>query len=605
MPAMSLFTELKRRNVFRVAIAYIVSAWLIIQVAETIFPLFGFGDTPARIVVIFLAIGFPLFMAFSWVFEFTPEGLMLEKDVKHEKSVAPKTGKKLDHMIIVLLALALGYFAFDKFILDPARDDQIAESARQEGRSEALIESYGDNSIAVLPFANMSSDPEQEYFSDGISEELLNLLAKIPDLRVISRSSAFSFKGKDLDIPTIATQLNVAHILEGSVRKAGSQVRITAQLIEAGSDTHLWSQTYDRELANIFALQDEIAGEIAGKLQATLVEPAQTAKPTESEAAYDKYLRGWHFIRQGWRPEDFLKAEEYFRAAIEIDPEYAQAYALLAANYNAMANLLFSPPVEVLPRALEAADKALALDDRLPEAWYARGWVAISYEFDWRNAEKMFRRAIELAPSNYLGYQGLTLAMTMAGRYDDALAAARQAFTLDPLTIWTRNTLSEVTYRSRDYDDAIENTLAILEIQPGDALMTGFLGWQYIQKNMPEEALRYADSAMELADGNPNLELCAAVVYANLGMISKAREILDRAERKRATQLVSPGWMAVVYAALGESDQAFRWLDLAVDFRDSFVFCLDYPAFDPIRSDPRFDELCERFGMVCNAAYEG
>jgi hypothetical protein len=195
---MSFFNELKRRNVFRVAAAYIVSAWLIIQVAETIFPLFGFSDTPARMVVILLAIGFPLFLIFSWVFEFTPEGLMLEKDVKREKGVKPKSGKKLDHIIIVLLAVALGYFAFDKFILDPARDDQIAQSARQEGRSEALVESFGDSSIAVLPFTNMSSDPEQEYFSDGISEELLNLLAKIPDLRVISRSSAFSFKGKDL-----------------------------------------------------------------------------------------------------------------------------------------------------------------------------------------------------------------------------------------------------------------------------------------------------------------------------------------------------------------------------------------------------------------------
>jgi serine/threonine-protein kinase len=376
-------------------------------------------------------------------------------------------------------------------------------------------------------------------------------------------------------------------------------------LIEARSDTHLWSETYDREVLDIFAVQDEIAGEIAGKLRTTLVDPAPISQPTESEEAYDKYLRGWHFIRQGWRPEDFLKGEEYFKAAIDIDPEFAQAHALLAATYNAMANLLFSPPVEVLPLALEAADRALALDDRLPEAWYARGWVAISYEFDWRNAEKYFRRAIELAPGNHIGYQGLTFAMTMAGRYDDTLAAARQAFTLDPLTVWTRNTLSEVTYRSRDFDAAIENTLAVLEMQPGDALMTGFLGWLYVEKDMPEEAMQYSDAAMELADGNPNLELVAAVVYANLGMAAKAREILDRAEKLSATQLVSPGFMAAVYAALGETDQAFARLDLAVDFRDSWIICLDYPALDPIRSDPRFDELCDRFGMVCDAAYKG
>ena len=243
---MSFYHELKRRNVFRVGAAYIFAAWLLIQVAETIFPLFGYGDTPARITVILLAIGFPLFLVFSWVFELTPEGLKKEKDVDHTASVVRKTGKQLDRVIIVLLALALGYFAFDKFVLDPAQDLKIAETARQEGRSEALVESYGDKSIAVLPFVNLSADPEQEYFSDGISEELLNLLARIPELRVISRSSAFYYKGKDIDIPTIAQQLNVTHILEGSVRQAGNRVRITAQLVEARSDTHIWSDIFDR-----------------------------------------------------------------------------------------------------------------------------------------------------------------------------------------------------------------------------------------------------------------------------------------------------------------------------------------------------------------------
>jgi TolB-like protein/Flp pilus assembly protein TadD len=602
---MSLYNELKRRNVLRVGAAYIVASWLIIQVVETIFPAFGFGDSAIRIVVIVLAIAFIPGLILSWVFEITPEGMKREVDVVRDDSTTYVTGKRLDRIIMVLLALALGYFAFDKFVLDPVRDDLIIETAHQEGRSEALVESFGDKSIAVLAFVNMSDDAGNEYFSDGISEEILNLLAKIPELRVISRSSAFSFKGRGTQIPEIAKILNVAHILEGSVRKVGNQVRITAQLIDARTDTHLWSETYDRELANIFAVQDEIAREIASKLQAALVDPAQTAQPTESEEAYDKFLRGWHFIRQGWAPEDFLKAEEYFKAAIEIDPQYAQAYALLAVTYNAMANLLFATPVDVLAQALEAAETALALDDRLPEAWYARGWVAISYEFDWRNAEKMFLRGIELAPSNYLGYQGLTFAMTMAGRYDEALAAARQAFALDPMTIWTRSTLLEVTYRRREYDDALEHALAILEMQPDDSLMTGFLGWLYILKDMPEEALRYAGEAIDLADGNPNLELNAAVVYANLGMISKATEILDRAEEQNTNQLVSPGYMAVVYAALGESDQAFAWLDLAIDYRDSFVFCLDYPAWDPLRSDPRFVEMCKRFGMACAEPFEG
>ena len=242
---MSLYNELKRRNVIRVTMAYVVAAWLIIQVVETILPAFGYGDAALRYVTILLAIGFIPTLVFSWAFEITPEGLKREVDVLREHSITRFTGKKLDRVIMALLALALGYFAFDKFVLDPVEDVQIAESAHQEGRSEAITESFGDKSIAVLPFVNMSEDESNEYFSDGISEELLNLLAKIPELRVISRSSAFSFKGKDIAVPVVAEQLNVAHVLEGSVRKAGDRVRITAQLIEARSDTHLWSESYD------------------------------------------------------------------------------------------------------------------------------------------------------------------------------------------------------------------------------------------------------------------------------------------------------------------------------------------------------------------------
>ena len=222
-----------------------VTAWLGIQVAETIFPAFGFGDAAIRLVVIVFAIGLIPALVVSWVFEITPEGLKKEKDIDRTTSITNKTGKQLDRIIMVVLALALGYFAIDKFALSPQRQaEELAtatKEAHKEGRSEALVESYGDKSIAVLPFVNMSSDEEQEYFSDGISEELLNLLTKIPELRVISRSSAFSYKGKDIKLTEIAKELNVAHILEGSVRKAGKLVRITVQLIEARSDTHLWS----------------------------------------------------------------------------------------------------------------------------------------------------------------------------------------------------------------------------------------------------------------------------------------------------------------------------------------------------------------------------
>ena len=601
---MSFLNELKRRNVLRVGAAYIVSSWLLIQVAETIFPLFGYGDTPARLVVIVLSIAFVPTLIFSWVFEITPEGLKRDVDVDHDLAAKQFNAKKLDRIILVILALAVGYFAFDKFVLDPVENEQIAQSAHQEGRTAALTESYGDKSIAVLPFVNMSSDPEQEYFSDGISEELLNLLAKIPELRVISRSSAFSFKGKDLSIPAIAKQLNVAHVLEGSVRKSGSQVRITAQLIEARSDTHLWSETYDREVLDTFAVQDEISREIAGKLQITLVGSVLPGLPTDSEDAYDNFLRGMHFLREGWTAETFLTAKDYFEKAIEIDPAYAQAHALLALTYVSLGNFRHIAPTDVQQQASDAATTAIELDDQFPAAWIAKGWLAMTYDFDWRSAEKFFRRDIELAPSSYMGYIGLAMALQMAGRYDKALAAAQQAYHIDPLNFWARNMLSEVTCKRREYEGAIKHSMVMLDMQPDDPLMVGYIGWLYALNDMPMEALAYADKAMELAGGNPNMELNAAVVYAMLGKESTARDILTRAIAKTDSQFVSPGFIAVVYANLGESDQAFAWLERAVDVYDSFVFNLDYPIWDPVRSSPRFIELCTDLQMACAGQWD-
>ena len=318
---MSLFNEVKRRNVLRVGAAYIVAAWLIIQVVETIFPAFGFGDTAVRIVVILLAVGFILVLILAWVFEITPEGLRKEKDVDRSQSIALQTGKILDRIIIIVLALALSYFAIDKFILDPARDTARELAAKEKGRTEALVESYGDQSVAVFPFVNMSSDPEQEYFSDGIAEELLNLLARVPELRVISRSSSFSFKGQDISIPEIADRLNVAHILVGSVRTSGNTVRITAQLIEARSDTHLWSQTYDRTLDDLFAIQDEIAADVVLKLRGSLLADLPPTARTDPEA-HRLLLQASYISSSGGGEDSIRKALALLEQAYAIDPEY-------------------------------------------------------------------------------------------------------------------------------------------------------------------------------------------------------------------------------------------------------------------------------------------
>ena len=323
---MSFLNELKRRNVLRVAISYLAGSWLLIQVLETLFPIFRLGETSIQIVVIILGIGFIPALILSWVFELTPEGIKRDKDVDRSVAATVASRKGLDAIIIVVLVLALGYFAVDKFILDSARDAEIVETATERARTEALYESFGDKSIVVLPFINMSADPEQDYFADGISEELLNLLARIQELRVISRTSAFSFKGKSVDIATIAESLDFDHVLEGSIRKSGDRIRITAQLIDARTDSHIWSETYDRTLDDIFVIQDEIAAAVVGGLSVELLGEVPTTKKV-SPQAYALYLKARRLIdNHGYGDENYkIESEALLHQALELQPGYINA----------------------------------------------------------------------------------------------------------------------------------------------------------------------------------------------------------------------------------------------------------------------------------------
>jgi len=457
---LSLYQEMKRRNVIRVGVAYAVAAWLLIQIAETIFPLFGYDETPARIVVVMLAIGFVPILISTWFFELTPEGLKKDKDVDHTRSDNVQAGKKLDQWIIVVLVLALSYFAFDKFVLTPQRESELQrqqiaelEQAREAGRSEALEESYGEKSIAVMPFADMSPEGDQSYFSDGISEELLNLLARIGELRVISRSSSFALRNEGLSIPELAEKLNVTYILEGSVRKAADQVRITAQLIEARSDTHLWSQTYDRTMSDVFTIQDQISAQVVDALKLELLEAEHSAGPANS-AAYEIYLQGLGLLADR---EEIERAIELFDQVIAMDQDYAPAYASLALA------LVFSDQENSVryPRLEAAVNRALALDAGNSEALAAVGrlryeqnrvkearefleqsiannpnnafayrWLGTSYsDADPVRYYNLSRKAFEVDPLDPSIHYHMAIAASMIGRYESALAAARN---LDP-----------------------------------------------------------------------------------------------------------------------------------------------------------------------------
>jgi len=435
---MWLFTELKRRNVVRVGIAYLASAWLLVQISETLLPVYELPATLIRPLLIILAIGFPLILILSWVYEITPAGLMLEKDVDRSSSIAHHAGKNLDRAIIVVLAIAIGYFAIDKFLLDPVRDSARDESVAQQTRTDVFLERFGKSSIAVLPFVNMSDDDSNEYFSDGISEDLLNLLARIPRLRVISRSTMFQFKGKDIDIRSLAEQLDVSHVLDGSVRKIGNRVRITAQLIEATTDTHLWSKTYDRDLTDVFKIQDEISAEIVGSLQDELqIERASisTATASSNMEAYEAFLRGRHFMAKRTNQSMILAVEEFERA-ITLDPNYAVAHAELAIAFRLQINGLYGELTidESHKRAEPHAELALSLAPNLAEAHGAVGFVRWTQgRLD--EARKHFEDAIRLNPSYSNGYVWLSAILGFQGYYAEEFSMLKLNLRTDPLSI--------------------------------------------------------------------------------------------------------------------------------------------------------------------------
>lgn len=603
---MKLFNELKRRNVFRVAAAYAVSAWLIIQVVETIFPAFGYGTAAIRIFVILLAIGLVPTLVLSWIFELTPDGLKLDKDVRPGESIADRTGKLLDRGILVVLALALSYFAFDKFILDPVRDEKLQEAAREAGRSEAIIARVGNRSIAVLPFADMSPQGDQGYFSDGVSEELLNLLASIPEVRVTSRSSAFAFKDQGLTIPEIAERLGVSYVLDGSVRKAGDQVRITAQLIEADSDTQLWSRNFDRTLENIFKIQDEIATDVVEQIKGTLQIDVPTQRETDP-AAYALFLQARHQRRQG-TAAGYDEAIKLYQSALDIDANYPPAWDEMSATYTNQAVTGLRPAEEGFGLARQAALKAIEVDPEYASAYDSLGFIAQYFEADLALAANYYQRALELEPqdSGLLGSVGILL--QNIGRLEEGIAPIEYAVAADPLSPGWHYTLG-IAYltveRPAEAVAAFEKTLTLspdfslayynlgaaltLTGQPEEALLVlqneQRAGWRLLAESIAlcaSEKQHHGNNADAAADAN-----AAENPLPTSAQGRRAADALAQLEQDYAERLAYN--IAYVQAECGNSDAAFKWLDKAVDVEDPGLGAvLAEVFFRNVHDDPRW-----------------
>jgi TolB-like protein/Flp pilus assembly protein TadD len=575
----SFVGELRRRNVLRAGALYVAAVWALAQGIAQLGPSFGMPDWGTRRFVIAAIVGFPFWIVFAWLYEFTPEGLKRESEIERTASITHHTARKLDLAIIGVLAVAVVLLLTNTFVWRKGAGLHDADAAPIAGHS-----------IAVLPFVNMSDEKSNEYFSDGISEELLNLLAKIPQLEVTARTSSFSFKGKEIAIPEIARTLHVANVLEGSVRKAGNSVRITAQLIRASTGTQLWSQTYDRKLDDIFAIQEEIAADVVGKLQVTLLGDAPKVLTTDPEA-YALYLQGIEVGRQG-SAEAYEQSDALFRKVLAIDPRYAPAWVGLAQNLTAEANAGLLATSGGYARAREAAGKALAIDPDYAPAHASLGYIASS-ENDLADAAQHLRSALALDPADAYVLRNSAVLLQTLGRTDEALrvdeALARRD-PVNPLTLFNFGLLQNIAGRR---DAAIASFRTALSLAPGRAGGHSQLGYTLLMKG---------DAASALAEIEAETSEIRKMIYLPMAYHALGRKadsdaalaaLIAKYEKDAAYNV------AEVYAFRDEADPAFAWLDKAIEYGDPGLSeIVTERSFDNVRADPRWLPFLRKAGYA-------
>jgi TolB-like protein/Flp pilus assembly protein TadD len=554
-----------------------------------------------KVIVVLLVLGFPVALIFSWAFEITPEGIVRETEVEAGKSITHHTGRKIVAMTIVVALIAAGLFVFQ---ILRARSTSSPRETASAAHTEAATVS--NKSIAVLPFDNLSRDPDNAYFVEAIQDEILTRLAKIADLKVIARSSTQRFQNKG-DLPQIAQQLGVAHLLEGSVQKVNDQVRVNVQLIKAANEAHLWAEVYDRKLTDIFAMESEIAKTIADTLRAKLTGTEQqviAARPTENTEAHQLYLKGRFFWNKR-TANDLKKSIDYFNQAIAVDPNYAPAYAGVADAYVLLPGYTAGSPRDCYPKAIAAAKKALELDDTLAEAHTTLGMAIWYYEFDFSQANREFQRAIELNPNYATGHQQYgNVTLSALGRFDDAIAEGKRAVELDPLSLIINADLGMTYYFARRYDEAIAQQRKTLEMDPGFYFAHLALGEAFAAKRDFGEAIAEYQKAHALND-DPYVLALLGNAYARSGNRTEALKILDQLKELSGQRYVNASSFALVYLGLGDKEEALRWLEQSYQDRaGSDVGWIRVDSLvDPLRGDPRFEAIAEK--IVPAAEFKG
>ena len=455
-------------------------------------------------------------------------------------------------------------------------------------------------SLAVLPLENLSRDPEQEYFADGMTDQLITDLAKISALKVISRTSVMQYKGARKPLPQIAQELGVDAVVEGSVQRAGGRVRISAQLIDARADRHLWARSYERDLLNVLTLQDDVAQAIANELKLTLTSHEQlrlaSSRPVDPEA-YEAYLKGRYYSSKRTEKE-VKKSIEYFQQAINRDPNYASAYSGTADAYALLGYRGNLPSNEALSKGKTAALRAVELDDSLAEAHASLAFIAETHEWDWPTAEREYKRALELNPGYAAGHNWYAGYLMYFGRFEEGIAEATRARELDPLSLAINNALGGRLLLAGRENEAIEQIQKTLEMDPNFAPAHTSLGWAYLSKGMNEDAIAEFQKGVALSGSDPDESVDLGFAYAVMGKRDEAKRILAKLKKKRERSFVSPAALGIVSGVLGEKDEAFAWLEKAYEVRDPTLTYLKVgPKFTPLRSDPRFQDLLRRMGL--------
>src|SRR5437899_1639291 len=585
---MNFFAELKRRNVYKVGIAYIVAGWALSQGIAQVFPVFDIPNWIIRLIVLLIIIGLPIALVLAWTFELTPEGI--RRTEAADAAGQHSRGHTWIYVVIVAAAFSIGLFFLGRY----------SAGNKESGLPPAAAGSLPEKSIAVLPFDNLSRDPDNAYFAEGVQDEILTRLAKVADLQVISRTSTQHFKSAPENLTHIAKQLGVTNILEGSVQKAADQVRVNVQLINAITDAHVWADTYDRKLTDIFAVESEIAKNIAETLQARLSGSEKTSiakTPTVNPEAYELYLKGRFF----WNKRtgtDLRKAIDYFNQAIAKDPNYALAYVGLADSYLLLSSYAAVSPAESLPPARSALKKALELDDSLAEAHASFGLLT-TLELDLHRALDELKRAVELKPNYATAHHWLALAHLTLAQFDSAISEAKRAIELDPLSLVINADTSWIYFSARRYDEAEEQVRKTLEIGPQFFLAHYYFGEVLQFKGRLGEAIAEFQKAFELNNDPYSLAMLGQA-YARNGQKDEAQKILARLHEEAKSHYVAPYALALVQIALGDKDRSIEELERAyAQGETNYLFAIKVdPMLDDLRGDPRFEALADKIVSV-------